>query len=158
MRASLIPETDYESDLYAWTQDQAALLRARRADAIDWDNLTQEIERLGRRDRRELGSRLAVVLLHLLKWQFQPGRRGSSWQKSIQTQRREIAAILKQRPSLRREVPELMMDAFRYALEDAQEQTVLPGRAFPSCPYAPQQVLHRGYMPEKAGELERSSS
>ena len=159
MRASVISETDYEADLYAWTQHLAALLRARRADAVDWDNLAEEIESLGARDRRELESRLAIILLHLLKWQFQPGRRGSSWRKSIQTQRREIAAILKQSPSLRREVPELMMDAFRYALVVAQEQSGLPGDAFTSsCPYAPQQVLDRGYMPEKAGELERSSS
>lgn len=159
MRASVIPETDYESDFYAWTQHQAALLRARRGDAIDWDNLAEEIESVGGRDRRELESRLTIILLHLLKWQFQPGRRGSSWRKSIQTQRREIATLMKQSPSLRREVPDLMIDAFPYALEDAQEQTMLSSAAFPgSCPYTPDQVLDRHYFPDAMSERGRSSS
>ena len=152
MRASLISETDYEADLYAWTQQQAALLRARRGDAIDWDNLAEEIESLGARDRRELLSRLRVILLHLLKWQFQPGRRGSSWQKSLRTQRREIAILLKQSPSLRRHVPHLMADAFSYALEDAVEQTRLGLGVFPTtCPFTPEQVLDPNFLPEPSG-------
>jgi phage gp29-like protein len=153
MRASVIPETDF----FAWTQDQAVLLRARRGDAIDWDNLAEEIESVGRRDRRELGSRLKVILLHQLKWQFQPGRRGSSWRSSLRAERQEIDALLKQSPSLRREVVELMVDAYDYALDDAEEQTKLPRSSFPgSCPYTPEQVLDRHYLPE--AERDRGTS
>lgn len=160
MRARVISKTDYETDLYAWTQAQAALLRARRSDAIDWDNLAEEIESLGKRDRRELLSRLKVILLHLLKWQFQPGRRGSSWRNSLRTQRQEVDLLLKQSPSLRREVPALLVDAYDYALDDAEEQTKLSRHAFPpSCPYAPEQVLDRRYLPDaQSSQQERTVS
>jgi Domain of unknown function DUF29 len=67
----------YEQDLYAWTQEQAALLRARRADALDWENLAEEIAAVGGSDRRKLESRLCVTLLHLLKWQAQPAPAGA---------------------------------------------------------------------------------
>jgi uncharacterized protein DUF29 len=93
----------YEEDLYAWTQEQAALLRARQADRLDWENLAEEIAAVGGSDRRKLESRLCVVLLHLLKWQAQPALRGASWRKTLRTQRREIRKLLQQSPSLRRQ-------------------------------------------------------
>jgi Domain of unknown function DUF29 len=95
----------YEEDLYAWSQEQIALLRARRADCLDWDHLAEEIEWMVGRDRRELKNRLRIILLHLLKWQGQPGRRGPSWRKSLRTQRRHIQDLLQESPSLRRLVP-----------------------------------------------------
>jgi Domain of unknown function DUF29 len=138
----------YEDDLFAWTQEQAALLRAHAADAIDWENLAEEIESMGGRDRRELESRLAVVLLHLLKWQAQPALRGPSWRKSLRTQRREIRKLLKQSPSLRREVPDLMRDAYTDAVKDAIDETGLRADLFPSaCPYAPEDVLDEDHLP-----------
>ena len=78
----------YEEDLYAWSLEQAALLRARRADSLDWAHLAEEIEWMVGRDRRELKNRVRVILLRLLKWQGQPGRRGGNWRKSLRTQRR----------------------------------------------------------------------
>jgi hypothetical protein len=138
----------YEDDLFAWTQEQAALLRARAVDAIDWENLAEEIESMGGRDRRELESRLAVVLLHLLKWQAQPALRGSSWRKTLRTQRREIRKLLKQSPSLRREVPDLMRDAYADAVKDAIDETGLRADLFPSaCPYTPDDVLDEDHLP-----------
>ena len=83
----------YEEDLYAWTQEQASFLRARQSDGLDWENLAEEIAAVGRSDRRKLESRLCVVLLHLLKWQAQPGLRGASWRKTLRTQRREIRKL-----------------------------------------------------------------
>jgi hypothetical protein len=138
----------YEDDLFAWTQEQAALLRAHAVDAIDWENLAEEIEAMGGSDRRELESRLTVVLLDLLKWQAQPLLRGSSWRKSLRTQRREIRKLLKQSPSLRREVPGMLPEAYADAIKDALDETGLPAGAFPSrCPYAADDVLDEDHLP-----------
>jgi Domain of unknown function DUF29 len=137
----------YEDDLFAWTQEQAALLRAHAAD-IDWENLAEEIDSMGRRDRRELNSRLTVVLLHLLKWQAQPDQRGMSWRKTLRTQRREIRALLQHSPSLRREVPDLVREAYADAVKDAIDETGMPAGAFPStCPYRPEEVLDEDHLP-----------
>jgi hypothetical protein len=141
----------YEEDLYAWSLEQIALLRARRADRLDWDHLAEEIEWMVGRDRRELKNRLRIVLLHLLKWQGQPGKRGTSWRKSLRTQRGHIRDLLQESPSLRRLVPELVREAFRDALKDAADETGLPPDRFPSdCPYAPDDVLSEEYLPDEA--------
>jgi len=138
----------YEDDLFAWTQEQAALLRAHAADAIDWENLAEEIESMGRRDRRELKSRLRVVLLHLLKWQAQPKLRGASWRKTLLAQRIEIRDLLQQSPSLRREVPGLIREAYADAVKEAIDETGLRTETFPgTCPYAPEDVLDEDHLP-----------
>jgi hypothetical protein len=138
----------YEDDLLAWTQEQAALLRAHAVDDIDWENLAEEIESMGRRDRRELKSRLTVILLHLLKWQAQPDQRGTNWRKTLRTQRREIRDLLQQSPSLRREVPGLLRDAYPDAVKDAVDETGLRADAFPAaCPYTPDDVLDEDHLP-----------
>lgn len=139
----------YEEDLYAWTQEQAALLRARRLDALDWEHLAEEIEAVGGSDRRKLESRLCVILLHLLKWQAQPALRGASWRKTLRTQRREVRRLLKQSPSLRRLVPALIQEAYPDAVKDAVDETGLPHDRFPAdCPYAPDDVLAEDYLPD----------
>ena len=139
----------YEDDLYAWTQAQAALLRARRHEGLDWANLAEEIAAVGGSDRRKLESRLCVVLLHLLKWQAQPGLRGASWRKTLRTQRREIRRLLEQSPSLRRHVPGLIRDAYPDAVKDAVDETGLPAERFPIvCPYAPEVVLDEDHLPD----------
>lgn len=138
----------YEDDLFAWTQEQAALLRAHALDGLDWENLAEEIESMGRRDRRELESRLRVVLLHLLKWQVQPDQTGMSWRKTLRTQRREIRDLLQQSPSLRREVPDLIGEAYGDAVKDAIDETGLRADIFAStCPYGADQVLDEDYLP-----------
>jgi hypothetical protein len=144
-----IRRVHYAEDLYAWTQEQASLLRARQSDGLDWGNLAEEIAAVGGSDRRKLESRLCVVLLHLLKWQAQPALRGASWRKTLRTQRREIRKLLKQSPSLRRHVPDLIRDAYSDAVKDATDETGLPMEHFPnSCPYAPDAVLDESHLPE----------
>jgi hypothetical protein len=139
----------YEEDLHAWTQEQASLLRARQSDGLDWDNLAEEIAAVGGSDRRKLESRLCVVLLHLLKWQAQPFLRGASWRKTLRTQRREIRKLLKQSPSLRRHVPDLIRASYPDAVKDAVDETGLPVENFPNrCPYAPDAVLDEDHLPE----------
>jgi hypothetical protein len=139
----------YEEDLYAWTQEQAALLRAQHFDALDWENLAEEIAAVGGSDRRKLESRLCIIMLHLLKWQAQPALRGARWRKTLRTQRREIRKLLQQSPSLRRHVPDLIRDAYSDAVKDAVDETGLPARNFPSvCPYAPDAVLDEDDLPD----------
>ena len=139
----------YEEDLYAWSQEQAALLRVRQYDGLDWQNLAEEIAAVGGSDRRKLESRLCVILLHLMKWQAQPALRGASWRKTLRTQRREIRKLLKQSPSLRRHVPALIRDAYGDAVKDAVDETGLPAEYFPSvCPYAPDAVPDEDNLPD----------
>jgi hypothetical protein len=149
MAATVKTRARYDEDLYAWGQEQAALLRAHRTAGLDWENLAEEILAMGGRDRRKLESRLCVILLHLLKWQAQPTLRGASGRKTLRTQRREIRKLLRQSPSLRRQVPELMRDAYSDAVQDAADETGLPADRFPTdCPYAPDDVLAEGYLPD----------
>jgi hypothetical protein len=92
---------DYEEDFYAWTVDQARLLRTGELSTIDAANLAEEIESMGRSDRRELQSRLAVLTMHLLKWRFQPSARSRSWSATIEEQRLQIEQVFAESPSLR---------------------------------------------------------
>jgi Domain of unknown function DUF29 len=139
----------HEEDLYAWSLEQAASLRARRADRLDWDHLAEEIEWMVGRDRRELKNRVRTILLHLLKWQGQPGRRGASWRRSLRTQRRHIKDLLQESPSLRRLVPELMHEVYPDAIKDAMDETGSLRDRFPAdCPYAPDDVLDEDHLPD----------
>ena len=81
----------YEHDFYDWANTQAALLRSGKLEAADIENIAEEIESMGKGERRELENRLVVLLLHLLKWQFQPERRGKSWRATIRIQRRDLS-------------------------------------------------------------------
>jgi hypothetical protein len=140
---------DYDKDFYAWTVEQARLLRAGEFSAVDMDNVAEEIESLGRSDRREIESRLSVLLTHLLKWQLQPEMRSSSWTGTIREQRRRIEKLLRESPSLRPFIGEVLSEAYSDAREDAPEQTGLPETAFPAeCPFTPDEVLSRDFLPE----------
>ena len=151
MAASVKTRVRYADDLHAWSLEQAALLRARRTEGLDWDHLAEELEASGGSDERELESRLCVILLHLLKWQIQPELRGASWRKTLRTQRREIRKLLKQSPSLRRQVPGLMRGAYPDAVKDAVDETGLPIDRFPvDCPYDADDVLAEAYLPDAA--------
>ena len=141
----------YEQDFYRWTQEQAALLKARQFDALDLANLTEEVTALGVTEKRALGSHLKNLVMHLLKWQHQPsGReRGQSWRSSILNARDEIAVLLEDSPSLRADVPALLARRYPAARMLAHDQTGLPLRAFPeSCPWTAEQVLDETFWPK----------
>lgn len=149
MAASVKTRVAYADDLHAWSLEQAALLRARRTEGLDWDHLAEELEAMGGSEVRELESRLCVILLHLLKWQTQPELRGASWRKTLRTQRREIRKLLRQSPSLRRQVPGLTLEAYPDAVKDAVDETGLPSGRFPAdCPYVAGDVLAEAYLPD----------
>lgn len=149
VREDRAARADYEQDFFAWTREQARLLRARDPGGLDWDNLAEEIDSMGRRDRRELESRLRLILQHLLKWQAQPGLRGRSWQSTLRDQRRQTDKLLKESPSLRPQVPVLIGEAYPDALADALDETGLRPQAFPAdCPFTADQILDPSYVPD----------
>src|ERR1700756_3199974 len=114
---------DYEEDFYAWTVEQARLLRSGKLASIDVANIAEEIESLGRSDKRAIESRLTVLLMHLLKWQIQSKMRSQSWSGTILEQRRRIAKLLQESPSLRPFVNEALAEAYTDALEAASNET-----------------------------------
>jgi hypothetical protein len=139
----------YEQDFYTWTQTTAALIRAGKWDDLDRETLAEEVESLGKRDRRELGSRLQTLQMHLLKWCYQPSERSGSWRGTIRTARREIAAVLADSPSLRRQVPGMLTPGYADARLDASDETGLPLATFPeTCLWSPEQVLDADFWPE----------
>jgi hypothetical protein len=114
----------YDSDFYAWTERQAELLRAEEFEAVDWDNLIEEIMAMGAAQRRELTSRLQVLLMHLLKWRYQPELRSKSWGYTIRNQRNELAYLLEESPSLRALLLERIAVAYPRAVKDALESVL----------------------------------
>ena len=139
----------YETDFYGWIQEQAALLRAGRFAALDVEHLIEEVEGMGKSEKRELLSRLAVLLAHLLKWHFQPGLRSRSWSATIKEQRKMMDLLLKDNPSLKAQLGGLLPDAYEVAVLSAERQTGLSESAFPaSCPYTPEQITDDGFWPD----------
>ena len=121
----------YDQDFLAWTRDQADALRRRSANELDWENLLEEVESLGKQQRSELRSHLIILLVHLLKWRLQPERRGRSWELTIAEQRRETERLVAENPSLRPEIDDLVESAYGIARLRAARQTRLSIRTFP---------------------------
>lgn len=151
--------TAYEKDFYGWTQEQAALLRNRQWAGVDWENLIEEVEAMGRAQREALRSRLRVLLAHLLEWCFQadyPYRR--SWRLTIKNQRDELALLLDENPSLRPKVTDTIETAYRLALRDAARETGFEEEMFPAtCPWTATQVVDLEFWPE-AGRVSAGSA
>jgi hypothetical protein len=139
----------YDDDFFAWTQEQARLLRGGELADVDAGNLAEEIESMGKSDRREIGNRLVVLLGHLLKWQFQPSARSTSWSGTIVEQRQQIDSVIADSPSLRSAVSETLDHAYHRACRLAAAETDLAETVFPStCPYTPEQILSEDFLPE----------
>lgn len=139
----------HDTDFYSWANQQAALLRAGELAHADIQNIAEEIESMGRGEKRELVNRLVVVLLHLLKWQFQPGFRGNSWRLTVEEQRYRLADHLADNPSLKAKLPEAIGSAYRLALVDAEKETGLSRATFPAtCPWSFDQIMDDTFWPE----------
>jgi hypothetical protein len=140
----------YEKDIVAWATEQAQLLRAGRFDLLDIEHLAEEIEDVGKSEQRELASRMAVLLAHLLKWQFQPDRRSASWQATIAVQRQGIQRRLRKTPSLQPMLAdaEWQADMWGDATLAASSETGLPMQTFPqSWCWSVEDVLSDGFLP-----------
>jgi hypothetical protein len=143
----------YKSDFYAWALQNAVLFKAKRFDELDFDNLAEEIEDMGKSEGRELNNRLKELLLHLLKWHYQPERQSRSWKISINKQRIAIDEILEENPSLKHEIEARLHQGYKYARREAAVETSLPITIYPEqCPYFPQQALDAEYLPHKTSD------
>ncbi len=139
----------YDEDFYAWTREQAALLRSGQFSQVDIENVAEELESMGRSDKREIDSRLEVVLTHLLKWQVQVNFRSRSWSGTIREQRSRIEDLLSESPSLRPLIAQIRPALYARACRVAANETGLPTSMFPTrCPFTPEQVLAEDFLPE----------
>ena len=142
----------YETDLVAWAEANAALLRQGRVSEIDALHIAEELEDVGKSERRSLASHLRNLLVHLLKWRCQEGLRRVSWRLSIQNARLQIQDILADSPSLKARVAASLEDEYRRALVLAATETGLPKGTFPAdCPFSAEQVLDEDWWPEASG-------
>ncbi|MEG5058497.1 DUF29 domain-containing protein [Microcoleus sp. A2-C5] len=139
----------YDIDYLRWIETTVEKLRIRDFSNIEWENLIAEIEDMGRSERRSLESNLVVIILHLLKWQFQPDQRSGSWKGSIVEHRRRIRKTLKDSPSLKPDLEEILAECYADAVEQASAETGLSVDTFPpSCIYSAVQLLDSEFMPE----------
>jgi len=139
----------YENDFYGWIQHQAHTLRTRNLSALDFEHLIEEIESMGRSEQRALESRLEILLIHLLKWQFQARLQSPSWRFTIKEQRRRIAKLLKKNPSLTSTFNEVINDAYESAIILAAEETGLDESVFPNtCPWSFTQIMDESFWPQ----------
>ncbi len=141
--------TTYETDVVAWANEQAALLRAGKLSQLDIEHIADEVEDVGKSEKRELASRMAILLAHLLKWAFQPERRGASWRATIRAQRRAIAAHVDGVPSLRPTLvdPEWKEIVWGDALRIATNETGLQDLP-EACPWSDAQVIDPDFLPD----------
>ena len=121
----------YETDFVAWTKETVESLRSNKFKEVDWENLIEEIENLGRSERHALENQLTRVMMHLLKWQYQPDRRSNSWRGSIVEGRTQIRRLLKASPSLKPYLDSIFDECYQDAVEQASAETGLPRETFP---------------------------
>ncbi|HIB1616940.1 TPA: DUF29 domain-containing protein [Salmonella enterica subsp. enterica serovar Muenchen] len=141
--------TRYETDFYGWTQEQARLLRSGQLSELDTQNLLEEIEAMGRSELRELINRLKILLIHLLKWEHQPGFRGRSWLLTIEEQRNQVEDVIRDNPGLKPKLPKALQDAYRNAIVGAERETGLPRSTFPGeCPWTFEQIINPDFYPD----------
>jgi Domain of unknown function DUF29 len=133
----------YEDDAYGWAMYQAELIRERQADMLDWDNIAEEIESVGKSERRSLQSNLVQIILHMLKWDVQPERRGRSWFASINSHRDDAQDDLRQNSSLKPQLDSMVRDALIKARRRAADQTGEPRKVFEALIYDTDAVFNR---------------
>ncbi|KJU85017.1 protein containing DUF29 [Candidatus Magnetobacterium bavaricum] len=141
--------TLYEVDFYQWVFYNADLLRQGRFAEIDLENIIEELEDMGRNNKRELASRLMVLIMHLLKWQYQPKRRGESWSTTIGNQRTDIKLLLADSPSLKYNIEAIIAKGFIEAKRRFEKETGISARELPqTCPYTFEQLMNHDFWPE----------
>lgn len=141
---------EHRQDFYTWALEQAALIRAGQLNAIDRENVAEEIESLGNEQFAKLRSAYRVLLLHMLKWEYQPERRSRSWLSSMLEHRARIGDLLEDSPGLRPRVSEAIEKGYDVARRRAAVETGLPISAFSDvCPWPGEVILNRQFdIPE----------
>jgi hypothetical protein len=142
MAKTLVRPSLYDQDFLAWTEQQAALLRAGRLDQLDLDNLAEELDTMGRSEWGELENRLEILLMHMLKWDYQPARRSRSWKATMREQRNAIRRLMRRSPGLKRDLEATIAGVYRDAVGRAIDETGLSAATFPDqLPYGVAEVL-----------------
>ena len=143
----------HDRDFYGWVEQQCAALQERDSARLDWEGLQEDVAALGRQEYRELVSRLGVLLRHLLQWQLQPERRSRSWFLSVREQRRAIARLLEQNPSLTSRLTDAIEDGFQAAVDLVLRETTLGLRSLPEVsPWSLQQALDPSLVCDTRGD------
>lgn len=134
----------YEEDFAAWLQAQADLLRERRFDELDIPNLVEEVESVGRSEFRALESALALIIFHMMKWDYQTERQGRSWRDTINDKRRRVVKLLKENPGFRARLAEAIEGAYDGVPEKVDKVTGVPAHRLPAtCPYSWDDIMKR---------------
>jgi hypothetical protein len=153
MAKTLDKRSLYDTDYVAWLEEQVAHLRAGRLSALDVDSVAEELESLMRSQRQQLENRLEVLILHLLKWDHQPARRANRWRASVEEQRSRIRRLLRDSPSLTREVEAMCLDVYADAVRAAAIETRLGKTAFPpKLPYTVEEIFERELPAEELSD------
>ena len=142
--------SDYDTDFALWSEQQAKALRRRASNEIDWEHVAEEIESLGKSDKREIRSRLAVICAHLLKWQYQPDARSNGWRGSVAEVRDQIADLLEESPSLKEYPAGQLSEPRGGAYAQGRKRAALQSGIadLPStCPWTIEQVLDSDFWP-----------
>ena len=144
------PRTRYEDDLYTWVEEQVALLRAGRLSEVDALNVAEELSDVGISELKGLRSSIAVLVQHLLKWDYQPRRRSLSWMATVNEQRRQVQLALEESPGLTSKLTTIVSDGYASGLDKAVAETGLDYDTFPAaCPYSFEEMMARPIVYEK---------
>ncbi|BAY79851.1 hypothetical protein NIES25_63390 (plasmid) [Nostoc linckia NIES-25] len=146
MNASANTQNLYDKDFYLWTQTVVQQLKEEKFNEVDIPNLVEEIESMGRSEKRELKSRLIVLLMHLIKWQYQPEKRSESWRSTITEQRICIEGLLEDSPSLQPFIAEVFEDCYQKSRLKASDETGIKLNFFPQeSPFTLEETLKNIY-------------
>lgn len=135
-------DAEYDKDFFKWTKNQAKFLKKQEFSSLDIENLIEEIESLGRSERRTLESYLEIMLMYMLKVKYQPAKHSKSWELSIKNSRQKFKKVLRQNPSLKPKLADILKDSYESARLDAALETKLDEQTFPlECPWTMNEVL-----------------
>ena len=138
----------YDEDFALWTAEMARLLREGRFSEVDIEHVAEEVEDMGKRDGREMFSRVELIVQHLLKWEYQPKKRSRSWRRTVAAQQGRLKRVLADSPSLRRNLGASLEEIYGGAVRLASIDTGLPPDSFPArCPYTVEQILDPHFPP-----------
>jgi hypothetical protein len=147
----------YEKDFVAWLFQQRSALLSRNVAGLDWENLAEELDAMGIREKNELKNRLIVLLTHLLKWEYQQTKRSISWFTTIANQRDDLLDLLNDKSSLRQYIPEMLAKAYRNARREASAETGLILAIFPeTCPYSLEEILNPEFLCNTTDDFEKA--
>ncbi len=142
-------ESLYDQDFYRWALRNAELMREGKLSEIDTENIAEELEAMGKSQKRELISRLSVLIMHLLKWRYRSQNRGDSWVGTIMEQRTEIGLLIEDSPSLKNEIEKSMGRAYSLAMIKFEKETKIAAKDLPaSCPYSFDRTMDSDFWPE----------